>query len=182
MKVLILLFSALTLSAQVTFNIQITGDVPVAVTQTAEGISSAINAMMLPLTGVPTVTLTSPATNAQTTLAVSSIPGGITTCMGFVTATEMSLITGISGGVGGGTLTVTRGAIGTTKAAYLSGQSGYFTSFGQGSCVVAWLYAGWAQGTIILTPGPLVQAQNAAIAAATAAIATHKGAAVTRVP
>jgi hypothetical protein len=136
MKTILLFLLSVVASAQVTFTVAITGDVPVSITNSAESLVAATN-MMLGTVGPGTspTTLTASATSTQTTFTVANTLG-VQTCMGILTGSELSLITGISGNV----LTVTRHTIGTTPAAYSSGQAVSFTAWGEGTCYLAFLY------------------------------------------
>ena len=177
-----LIFASIGLS-QVTFSVGITGEPSVSITVSAEGLSAGTN-MLLSTVGPGTSpnTLTANATNVQTTFAVANILG-VTTCMGIVTGSEVSLITGITPGSGTtGTLTVTRHTLGTSAASYTSGQAVNYIAWGSGTCYLAYRYQSGVQAAMISTPGPLVQAQNTNHANATAATNTLVTAAVTHTP
>jgi hypothetical protein len=173
--------------AQTTFPIQVGSDPSVSVTVSNEAATSVTS--MITTTGavtqagaaIPATTLLANATNSQTTFQVASI-AGVTTCMGITTGTELSAITGISGTQAPYTLTVSRGAMGTTKAAYSAGQAVSFTQWGNVSCFVAAAFVQSMYSSMTNHPGPLVAAQQAAIVTATAAIASIVAAGITHAP
>lgn len=166
---------------QVTFTIAIATDPSVSVTMSAEAVSSMtsnITGTVGP--GTSPTTLTANATNSQTTFQVASVLG-VTTCMGILTGSELSMITGISG-TGPYTLTVVRGTVGTTKAAHSSGDVASYAASGNGTCLLVGLLSQMIQNTMVNKPGPLVTTQQAAIVTANATIATAVAAGVTHVP
>ena len=182
MKCLLTFLLASSLSvAQASFTIQVATESPVTITMSAEAVSSgALTMLGTAGPGTSPTTLTASATNSQTTFQVANVIG-VQTCMGILIGSELSLITGISGS-GPFTLTVVRGSIGTTKAAYSSGQTASYAAWGSSSCYVAGLFALAAQNGMIIKPGPLVTAQQAAIVTANGTIATLQAAGVTHAP
>ena len=183
MKTLLsLLFSACAFG-QVTFNIQVATESPVAITMSTEAVASGTNTIMGtvgPGTS-PTTLATAVTTTGQTAIQVNNIIG-VTTCMGLLMGSELSTVTGISGSSPPYTLTVIRGVIGTTKSTYSNGTAVSYTAWGSSSCYVAGLFAIAAQLGMVNKPGPAVAAQQAAIVTANATIATTVAAGVTHVP
>ena len=188
MKTIILFLASIPVFAQCsfpaqTFPIQMPGDPAVSVTMSAEAVCSMIaNIQGTVAPGTSATTLTANATNNQTTFQVASVTG-VTTCNGILIGTELSLITTISG-TGPFTLTVTRHTIGTTAAAYSTGQAAPYTAYGNGSCAVTgqlaqMILGGMSPGAF---PGPTVAAAKAAIATQQATINTTIAAGVTHVP
>lgn len=178
MKTLLLFLFSFAAFSQTTFNVQITGDPVVAITLQAEALAAGTN-MMLGTVGPGTspTTLTAAATSAQTTFTVANALG-VKTCMGIVTGSEVSVITGISGNV----LTVTRHTIGTTAAAYNNGQAVSFIAWGTGTCWIANLTTLGFQSAMLGFPGPTVTTQNAAIVTANSAISSALSTSVTHTP
>lgn len=188
MKTFILFIASIPVFAQCsfpaqTFPIQMPGDAAVSVTMSAEAVCSMIaNIMGSVAPGTTATALTANATNSQTTFQVSSITG-VTTCNGILIGTELSLITAISG-TGPYTLTVTRHTVGTSAAAYSTGQAATYTAYGNGSCAVTgqlaqMILGGMSPGAF---PGPNVAAAKAAIATQQATINSTIAAGVTHVP
>lgn len=172
------LFFGLISFAQTTFPIQIAAEAPVSVTLSAQAVTSAVSMILgtvAPLTS-PT-TLTAAVTAAQTTLPMASVLG-VTTGMGALCGSELSLITGISVN----TLTVTRATIGTTAAIHASGSTCTFTASGDSSVFVANLLALAVQNAMIVFPASTIATQNTAIATATATIQSTVAAGVSHVP
>lgn len=175
--VLGLMFSGLAFG-QATFSIQVATEPPVSVTMSAEAVSSGTLTIVGTVApGTSPTTLTGNVTLSQTTMTIGNTLG-VTTCMGILTGSELSLITAINGS----TLTVVRGMIGTTKASYSSGQAASFTAWGSSSCYVAGLFVLAAQNGMVNKPGPLVATQQAAIVTANSTIAATVAAGVTHVP
>lgn len=167
--------------APIVFTIQVGSDPVVTSTISGEAqLSFASSILATVASGTSATTLTANATNSQTTLQVASILG-VTTCMGILTGSELSSITGIAG-TGPYTLTVSRGALGTTKAAYSSGQVASFTAWGNASCYVTAKFILSAQGGMITNPGPAIAALQAAIAASNASIVSTVAAGFTHTP
>lgn len=168
MKYLLALCFCLPSFAQVTFSVQITGEPAVSITESAEALAAGVNGLLANTVIVPAATLTASATSSQTTFTVSSTTG-LTTCMGIVTGSEVSLITGISGSV----LTVTRHTLGTSAAAYSSGQAISFIQAGSGTCFLAQSYQIAVQAYMLNTPGPAISAAKSTITSAVASGVSH---------
>lgn len=176
----ILLFIVVSLSAfgQATVPIQVPGESAVSMTLSAEAVS-AITAFIKSVTiNTPVaVTLDGDITSVATTINVSS-SSGITTGMGAVIQSEISIITAINGNA----LTVSRHAIGTSAAAHTSGTPVTFLRSGSYSVFIANTVSDAVVNSLTATPGPVVSAANAAISTQRAVIVAAQAAAVTHVP
>lgn len=117
------------------------------------------------------ITLTAPALAADTTFTLSNNFTGLLVGHGLLIGTEVCLVTNLS------PLTVTRARIGTTAAAYPSGQavtvlrSGSYGQFVRNSLADV-------AASVVANAGPLVAQQQAAVTAAQAAIVSAQAAAV----
>jgi hypothetical protein len=176
-------FLAVSAFAQSTLTIQMPGEGAVSVTLSAQAIPSMISYIEnAPAAGVAGSTLTAAATSAATTMTVAAL-NGATTGMGlcFGTApscTEVDLITGISSL----TLTLTRATLGTTAAAYSSGQAFTYLQSGDGSEWLANVMKATITQAMTSFPGPTIAAANAAIATQSATITSTVAAGFTKTP
>lgn len=168
-----------------TFPIQMPGETAVSVTMQTEAVCSTIVAIEgTPAPGTVAATLTSGVTSSATSIPVSNIIG-VQTCMGILTGSELSLITAITPGTApAGTLTVVRARVGTTAAAYNSGQAASYTQWGDGGCFLAMALQQGVQAFMSpgAFPGPTVTTAKAAIATQQTTINTTISGGVTHVP
>lgn len=167
------------LYAQATFPIQIPGEAAVSTTLSAEAVAATtLFVKSIPAIGpAATIALASDATNVATTFVLSSVVG-VTTGMGILIDSEVSLVTAISSP----NVTVTRARLGTTGAAHSSGVAVRFLRSGSYSVFIANLIADTVQQAMLSTPGPAVIAAKVQVATDQAAITTLQVAAVTHVP
>jgi hypothetical protein len=180
MRIITVFLFSVTCFSQVTFNVQITGDPVVAITISPEGLAAGTKLLTSTVgPGTSPTTLTSPVTSSATTFSVANALG-VTSCMGVKIGSEVGMISAVSGN----NLTMVRGALGTTPAAYTSGTSLSYIAWGNGTCYLAWLYQLGMQAAAqqAATAGPLVTTQLNAITSAQASISSTVGTLVTHVP
>lgn len=168
-----------SLLAQATFPIQIPGEGSVSTTLSSE----AVSAVTLFIKSIPangpstTITLASDATSNATTFVLSSVVG-ITTGMGVLIDSEVSLITAISSP----NVTITRARLGTSGATHTSGTVVKFLKSGSYSVFVSNLVADSVQQAMLITPGPAIITAKAQLATDQATIVALQVAGVTHVP
>lgn len=176
MKKLLFLLT-LPVFGQATFPVQIPGEAAVSVTLSAQAVQSATLFIKSETVGIAPTTLVGTTASGATSMVLTS-GSGITTGMGLLTGTEVSLVTAVSGN----TMTVTRATLGTTATGYTAGQSVTILRSGSYGAWLANLLADHIRQSMTIAPGTTIAAQNAAIATAQTTILTTVNAAVSHVP
>jgi hypothetical protein len=170
------LFLSLILAAAASAQVSITETVPTEGSSTITFSSSFVSGLATFITSIPAqgnfggITLTAPATATDTTFALSSATG-LQVGHGLMIGSEVCAVTGVS------PLVVARGRIGTTAAAYSTGQA--VTVLRAGS------YSQWIRNALsdiaggVISSGPLAVQAQAAVTTAQAAVTAAQAAAVT---
>jgi hypothetical protein len=165
-----------------TFGLQVSGEAAVAITVSTDAIAS-LQAMIL--TNPPFGAVIP----APTTLAVAALAGdtsftlmsaaGVAAGMGIVIGTEYSLVTGAPTG---NVVPVTRARFSTTAAAHALADAVSFLQWGSYSVALAELLCRQLRQLVTVYPGSTVTAANAAIATQNAAIAAAVAAGASHAP
>lgn len=161
----------------VSFNITIPGESAVAVTLSTDAVTSITAYINANQTVGGGTTLAAPVAAGDLTMTLTSV-AGLTTGMGLLIGTEISLVTAIAGVV----TTVTRARIGTTAAAYLINAPVTFVRTGSYGEYVASLIRDAVVVAMTSFPGAAITAANQTIATAQAAIQTAIAGGVTHAP
>lgn len=184
MKTLLLALFAVSAFAQATFTISIPGDPgSVSMTISAQAVPSMIAGIEnSPAVGTSPSTLTSAVTSTATTFPVAqdtNVIAGMGVCFGTApSCTEVAFISAVSGL----NLTVTRALLGTTAAAYPSGQAFTYIRSGDSGVFIANLIHDAIVPFITAFPGPTIAAANAAIATQQATITSTVAAGFSQTP
>ncbi len=180
MKFLLALLFSVAAFAQTTFSITIPGENAVNITISAEAIPAMIAYIKTVTVATPVpVTLGAALTTTATTVTLSSTAGLLVGQGLYLEGSEIAQITAVSDSTH---VTVVRARIGSSPVSGSSGDPVVILRSGSSGDFIANLLTDVVHVSMVVTPGPIVAAAQAAIVTQNGTIASTVAAGVTHTP